>query len=1186
MKLRILPFSSCWILVLFSFSSIWLNPVDSSPSIKLFPGVVIETVAKNSVAERAGIQPGDVLLNWVREDAKGQLESPFDLSLLEVEEAPLGNVTVEGLRNAERREWILGPDGWGLHTRPNLQGAILDSYQEGKALSVAGRFTDAAEHWLRLAVEAGTSNAGQNHSLAFWLRFHVAEMLGNERLYKDADNAYEQAVETSAMADPRITAQVYRGWADSFQRRGDWDKAEKRYMHAETEDEKSGHVNLAVALDLYDLGLVAGKRGDSLKAEQLYRQALDIQQKLAPESLVTASSLNSLGTLALNRSDLATAEDLYLQALGIRQKLAPETLSVAASIYNLGLVAWTRGDIGKADEYYTQALELHTKLAPGSLALALNLNNLGLVTWRQGDLIKAKEYHTQALEIRQKLAPGSIDLAASINNLGAIALDQGDIIKAEEFFSRALEIKERVAPGSLSSATTLDDLGELERMRGNLAKAEEYYQRSLEIHARLAPASLGFAEVVNNLGDLAKTEGNFATAEQRYNEALEVAEKLSPDGLTTAFIRQGIGDLARERGDLKTAEQYYRQALSTFEKLIPGSKSHAEALASLASVMRNLGQPESAARLYEQALNAVETQTARLGGSEDARWDFRAKHVSYYKDYIDLLILQKKPLQAFSVLERSRARSLLETLATAHINISNGVDPRLQSLKCSLQADIAAKSSRRLALLNSKHQEHQAALVETEIANLLTRYREVEEKIRSTNPIYASLTQPQTLSVQEVQKQLLDSNTLLLEFNLGEERSYLFVVDKNVLKVFTLPKRSEIENLASSVYGLLTARNQIIAGETDRQAEKRWAEMDAQYPREAAKLSQMILGPVATLIKRKRLVIVSDGSLQYLPFAALPIPKETNVGVASEAGQQALARSTEDAGMPLAATHEILSLPSASALAELRREQVNRPDPKKDVVVLADPVFDAKDPRVLNGDTLQNRHVSGSSSPAKTLLQESSLSRDHLTRSASVIGLTNNGQINLRRLEYTRQEADAILAVTPQGKGLAVLDFQASREMAMSSRLAEYRVVHFATHGLVNNDHPELSGLVLSLVNRHGKPQDGFLDLQDIYNLHLPVNLVVLSGCETGLGKEINGEGLIGLTRGFMYAGASRVMASLWSVSDQATAEFMAAFYKALEQEKMLPAAALREAQMEMRKQDMWKSPYYWAAFQLQGEWK
>jgi len=182
-KLRILPFSSCWILVLFSFSSIWLNPVDSSPSIKLFPGVVIETVAKNSVAERAGIQPGDVLLNWVREDAKGQLESPFDLSLWEVEEAPLGSVTVEGLRNAERRKWILGPDAWGLHTRPNLQGAILDSYQEGKALSVAGRFNEAAEHWLQLAVEAGTSNAAQNHSLAFWLRFHVAEMLGNERLY-------------------------------------------------------------------------------------------------------------------------------------------------------------------------------------------------------------------------------------------------------------------------------------------------------------------------------------------------------------------------------------------------------------------------------------------------------------------------------------------------------------------------------------------------------------------------------------------------------------------------------------------------------------------------------------------------------------------------------------------------------------------------------------------------------------------------------------------------------------------------------------------------------------------------------------------------------------------------------------------------------------------------------------------
>jgi CHAT domain-containing protein len=169
---------------------------------------------------------------------------------------------------------------------------------------------------------------------------------------------------------------------------------------------------------------------------------------------------------------------------------------------------------------------------------------------------------------------------------------------------------------------------------------------------------------------------------------------------------------------------------------------------------------------------------------------------------------------------------------------------------------------------------------------------------------------------------------------------------------------------------------------------------------------------------------------------------------------------------------------------------------------------------------------------------------------------------------------------------MLAVDFDASRAVATSPALAKYRIVHFATHGIINNRHPELSGLVLSLVNKQGKPQDGFLKLQDIYNMRLPVDLVVLSGCETGLGEQVSGEGLMNLTRGFMYAGAIRVVASLWSVSDVATASLMADFYRAMERDGMRPAAALRVAQIQMWKQKQWSSPYYWAAFQIQGDWK
>jgi CHAT domain-containing protein len=178
------------------------------------------------------------------------------------------------------------------------------------------------------------------------------------------------------------------------------------------------------------------------------------------------------------------------------------------------------------------------------------------------------------------------------------------------------------------------------------------------------------------------------------------------------------------------------------------------------------------------------------------------------------------------------------------------------------------------------------------------------------------------------------------------------------------------------------------------------------------------------------------------------------------------------------------------------------------------------------------------------------------------------------------------MALAAKGAGLKAVDFDANRATATNTDLSQYRIVHFATHGLLNSQHPELSGVVLSLLDEQAQPQDGFLRAHEIYNLNLPAELVVLSGCKTGLGKEIKGEGLVGLTRGFMYAGAARVVVSLWDVNDVATAELMKRFYQKMLAEGQRPAAALRAAQVAMWKEKRWQAPYYWAAFVLQGEWR
>jgi CHAT domain-containing protein len=378
-----------------------------------------------------------------------------------------------------------------------------------------------------------------------------------------------------------------------------------------------------------------------------------------------------------------------------------------------------------------------------------------------------------------------------------------------------------------------------------------------------------------------------------------------------------------------------------------------------------------------------------------------------------------------------------------------------------------------------------------------------------------------------------------------------------------LPGRKEIEAAARNLYGLLTAR-QPMRGETQQSYRARVARADAQYDSQAAALRRMLLGPVAALLGTKRLLIIADGALQYVPFAALPLPM---VGGAQKN------RPPNPGPRPLIADHEIVSLPSASVLAVMRHETAGRAPAAKSIAVLADPVFDKDDDRVQKKSTPS---VAAAQSDSTTTISKRAL-RD--------AGLLGDG-IAVPRLPLTRQEAEAIAALAPADATLKALGFKASLTTARSPELSHYRVVHFATHALVNASHPHLSGLLLSLVDEQGQPQDGFLSLNEVYNLNLPADLVVLSACQTGMGKEMRGEGLIGLTRGFMYAGAPRVVASLWKVDDVATSELMKQFYKGMLKEGLRPAAALRTAQIEMSKQKLWASPYYWAGFVLQGEWK
>jgi CHAT domain-containing protein len=1084
------------------------------------PGVVVEKLDQGSRAAKAGLREGDVLLSWSRGTATGTMTSPFAVRKLEIEQSPLGAVTLEGLRRGQRQSWVISQPDWKMSTRPNFASSLERPYRLGLQFTRSGDVSRGVAYWRRAAIRA----AGSQHAwIQAWFFLRMAKALSEARQWKEADAAYEQSVRLSPKSRLDILTNLFSSWASSFRDRQDWASAERNCEKALAHARDSEADSLDAAFVLSDHATVAEGKGDLFRAEEYAEEALKIREKMAPGSLVVAWSLDHLAQLAADREDLARAEEYAHRALTLHLKLNPSGTSLwfAWDLDILARIAWYRGDFAAAEGHALEALKIQQELAPNQIYSVNTLDMLGIVAWYSGDFVRAKVYFRQELKIIPKLAHGTVPEAGALENLAVACIHDGELREGEDYLRKVLVLSGKLPYGGYLTSASLDALGMIAVKRGDLAGAEKYFTEAI------------------------------ARGERTTVNASAVAEYLSD-----------LAGVLETKGDLGSSEKAYRRALAIQEKVGTGTGRYADILASIARIMHHRGKDSEALQYYEQALTTLESQTARLGGSDEVRADFRAQHGSSYAGYAEVLLAQKQPEHAFEILERSRARTLLETLATAHVDVRKGVDPDLIQKERVLEADIRIKSERRIHLLGGEHTDEQVRAIEKDISDLTFEFQNVEAHIRAVSPSYAALTQPQSLSAAEIQRQLLDPETLLLEYSLGEERSYVFVVTPDSLEAFELPKRSDIEKASRRLYGLLTARNRGVRGETQLQQRRRAADAEGAYAKAAADLSQMILGPVAGQLRDKRLLIVADGALQYVPFAALPEP----AGLHADQAEQT----------PLAVGHEIVNLPSASVLAVLRQEEKGRTPAPKAVAVLADPVFDRQDARVTLHAIARTR--------ARLLSAPSSAGL--LTRSAGDIGLSRNGHVSLPRLRFSRLEAEAIMQVTPAGSGMKAVDFAANRATATSAELGQYRIVHFATHGLLNSEHPELSGLVLSLVDQNGKPQEGFLQLQDIYNLNLPADLVVLSACETGLGKEINGEGLIGLTRGFMYAGASRVVASLWKVSDAATARLMADFYKAMESDGLPPAAALRAAQIQMWKQKRWSSPYYWAAFQIQGEWK
>jgi CHAT domain-containing protein/tetratricopeptide (TPR) repeat protein len=893
-----------------------------------------------------------------------------------------------------------------------------------------------------------------------------------------------------------------------------------------------------------DYALVLNTVGDKKQAIEYADRGLPILRELGDRA-GEAAALNNLGRAYSQTGEDRKSIGYFEDAIRIYKEIQ-DIVMFSQVVGNLGTVYDNLGEYQRALDYHQQKLRLAREMAmPGAESLALN--NIASCYSRLGEYQKALDGYTTSFEIARKYENQS-QAGIALHNIASVYGSLGDHQHALTFYKEALEmVRQTGDPWAIGN--TLNNIAATYGELGDNSSALRLHQEALTYRRAVSNAS-GEATSLGNIGKTYAKLGDREKARDHMERALAIRRKVG-EPLPLAGTLRDLGGFYLEGGNHQRALPYLDEALGV-SRTIQDRRGEAGALALTARLERDRGDFAAAHARAEEALSAFESLRRGVSSPTLRASFFTSARESLEIDIDSLTRLHAEhPEKGFAgaalmASERARARSLLEMLGETGVEIRRGVDGGLLARERQLQQLISAKADNQVRLLSREHSKAEAQAAATELDALTVELDQIQSRIRQESPQYAALTQPVPLDAKEIQSKVLDPDTVLLEYALGAKASYLWVATPSSIEVFNLPAKAAIEHAAKRVYELLTARNQSRAKETPAARASRVRQADEEFRAAASTASAMLLSPASSRIAGKRLLIVADGVLQYLPFGALPEPG---------AGQDAV---------PLIANHEIASAPSASVLAFLRQQTADRKPADKAVAILADPVFTSNDARVRQQQK-----------------SEAVVSPNAARRSAADLGVQE-----FVRLRFSRTEAEEIARLSPPDSTLKALDFDASRDTVLRPELGQYRIVHFATHSLLNNEHPELSGVVLSLVDRTGRPQNGFLRLYDIYNLRLASDLVVLSACQTALGGEIKGEGLIGLTRGFLYAGAPRVVATLWEIDDRTTAELMKRFYAGVLGRGERPAAALRASQIAMWESRGWEAPYYWAAFTLQGEWR
>lgn len=885
-------------------------------------------------------------------------------------------------------------------------------------------------------------------------------------------------------------------------------------------------------------------------------KSIDTNFLLGQKSFIDAEKSRNLGT----KNDYLVAIDHYRKSIEY-WKIIHESEREAVCLNMLGETYYYLGNFKEAIIAASQAINLFPK---ENGAKAQNFNNLSAFYRFVGNTKLSAEFAEKGVAIARKIGDHQV-AANGLNSLGLIMEDIGQLDKCLLYYNEALELA-RKSKNTPEEASALQNIGAFLHRTGQFEKAIPILKYSLKLWDQIGDT---FYKIYtfNELGNLYVKLKEFDEALEYYNDALELS-KINGQLPQEIITLSNMGYLFYLRKNFDKSLSVLNQALlklegnssTKFNVLVVSGMVHLELgnteqsikifsdvyesrkgklgkdlvypLFNRAKAYVKSGRLDLALKDLEESISILENERLSIATRQIRDFRFSRYNSSVYSLYVNLLMQiyfenpstnQTYVEQAFNFHEFSLARGVSESFYEGQAYVNRNISFDLAHKEFAIKTEISKKFNK-LSTIDKLEKEK----IELELDELYLKLEEIEAEVKRANPQYFDLVKPKIAKVADIQN-CLDNDTVVIEYGLSSHGSYVWFITKNSFNSYKLPKVSEIEKPAQIIVDYFRFGTRALSVE----AKQEILAQERSVNDSINTLSSILFNQIESKLKGKRLVIVPSNILQYIPFSALRLK-----------------------GKPLIINHEIIILSSSTLLLALKNSSSNR-IASNSVAVLADPVFQSTDSR----------------------LKKATIPKTDFFNSDRAVNFDQN------RLPFSGKEAEVIKLLFANENPLILLGFDANLESLLKLGSKPHRIIHFATHSLIDFNYPERSGLLFSKFKENGEEVNGYLTFNDILNLRLDCDLVVLSSCQTAIAKQLPGEGFLGLSRAFFYAGARKIMLTLWRVEDESTAVLMSKFYTFLKK-GLSPAAALRSAQISMLQEEKWKSPYHWAAFQIEGDWK